>query len=72
MRIDVRIFGNLTSSRSVLVNLEKGSDLNDLLEHLDIAPSKTGIIFIDRRQALLDDVLKDGDNVTIIPPIGGG
>lgn len=54
------------------VRLENGARIADLLSRLGISEDEVGILVVNRKDARFDQVLKDGDAVTIIPPMGGG
>jgi sulfur carrier protein len=54
------------------VQLQSGARVTDLLSRLGIAEDEVGVLIVNRRDARFNQVLEDGDLVTIIPPMGGG
>ncbi len=72
IQIQVKLFLHLRKNRSQSVELTDGSRARDLVRLLGIRLEDVGVLSINDRQATLDLQLKDGDIVSIIPPIGGG
>ena len=88
MRITIKAFGpEITSllAREKTVDIESGATANDLVRRLEeeikaehgrtvgILESSFTILINGRNlEALRDRALRDGDNVTILSPIGGG
>ena len=72
IQIQVKLFLHLRKNRSQSVELTDGSKARDLVRLLGIRLEDVGVLSINDRQATLDLQLKDGDIVSIIPPIGGG
>ena len=75
MKVTVKLFATLKKDRfsePSAVDLDDGSTVRDLLEHLRIDEIDVGILVINARDATFDQKLSAGDSVTIIPPIGGG
>lgn len=55
------------------ISLPDESTLAELIEHLEIPLSPDHMILaVNRRMAELDQVLKDGDTVNLMPAISGG
>jgi molybdopterin converting factor small subunit len=55
------------------ISLPVESTLAELIEHLEIPLSPDHMILaVNRRMAELDQVLKDGDTVNLMPAISGG
>jgi sulfur carrier protein len=54
------------------MRLAAGSRVSDLLAALAISPDDVGILMVNRADGRFDQLLKNGDVVTLIPPIGGG
>jgi len=55
------------------MSLPDESTLAELIEHLEIPLSPDHMILaVNRRMAELDQVLKDGDTVNLMPAISGG
>ena len=72
VQVQVKLFLHLRKNRNQTVELSDGSTTADLVDLLGIRLEDVGVLSINDRQAALDQQLKDGDIVSIIPPIGGG
>lgn len=74
MNVTVTLFETLKKQgpEAGSVRLEEGARVTDLLSRLGISEDDVGILVINRRDARFDQVLEDGDIVTVIPPMGGG
>ena len=72
IQVQVKLFLHLRKNRIQTVELTDGSKTGDLVRILGIRLEEVGILSINDRQATLDQQLKSGDIVSIIPPIGGG
>jgi len=72
--IEVSLFATLQKNRfqRAEIVLQDGADTRDLLEHLRISKKEVGILVVNQKDATFDQLLSNGDSVTIIPPIGGG
>ena len=68
----MKLFLHLRKNQSQTVELTDGSKARDLVRRLGIRLEEVGVLSINDRQAALDQQLKDGDVISIIPPIGGG
>jgi len=72
IQVQVKLFLHLRKNRTQTVELKDGSNAVDLVRQLGIRLEEVGVLSINDRQAMLDQQLKDGDIISIIPPIGGG
>jgi molybdopterin converting factor small subunit len=72
IQVRVKLFLHLRKNRLQTVEVADGSDAADLVHQLGIRLEEVGVLIINDRQATLDQRLKAGDVVSIIPPIGGG
>lgn len=74
MKIEVRLFATFRKSRwkNKVLDFEDGSNIKDVLFHLNIEEASLGIALINGRHSINDEVLKDGDVLALFPPIGGG
>jgi sulfur carrier protein len=72
IQVQVKLFLHLRKNRSQAVELTDGSKAGDLVCLLGIRLEDVGVLSINDRQAALDQQLKSGDIISIIPPIGGG
>jgi len=63
----------LKSHQGGKIDLEEGTTVRGLAEHLGLPVKLVRIITVNGKQEYLDKVLTDGDLVYIFPPaIGGG
>jgi molybdopterin synthase sulfur carrier subunit len=79
MQVSVKLYATLSrygrSERSGTpfeVELFEEATLYDLIAHLKIPPEETRIMFVNGIIQEPDCKLKDGDEVGVFPPIGGG
>ena len=72
IQVQVKLFLHLRKNRNQTVELSDGSTAEDLVDRLGVRLEDVGVLSINDRQAALDQPLKSGDIVSIIPPIGGG
>lgn len=79
MRVKVKLFATLRrympgagGHSPMEIDLPEGGTLRDILELLRIAPEEARITFVNGIIHEQDWVLKDGDEVGMFPPIGGG
>lgn len=54
------------------MDIPEGTSLGALAESLKLPPDEVKICFVNGRICEPDTILKDGDEVGIFPPIGGG
>jgi len=72
IQVQVKLFLHLRKNQIQTVELTDGSNAGDLVRQLGIGLEEVGVLSINDRQAALDQQLKGGDIISIIPPIGGG
>lgn len=72
MQVQVKLFVTLRKNRIQNVELPDGSDAKDLIHQLRIPLEEVGLLSVNKRQAMLDQMLEEGDVIYIMPPIGGG
>lgn len=74
MRVTVRLHGPFRIGRfkEEVRELSPGVTARALAELLEIPVRLVGIVVIDDTHARLDDVLTDGDVVSLLPPVEGG
>lgn len=74
MDVEIRLFESLKKHQpeGARVRLAAGSRVNDLLDALGISMDDVGILIINQSDGRFDQLLRNGDVVTLIPPIGGG
>lgn len=54
------------------LNLSGGATLADLVKRLGLPAGEVKVAFVNGRIQPMDTILKDGDEVGIFPPVGGG
>lgn len=79
IRIELRLFGHLRdylpkggSFPSTDMEVEDGLTLGELLDKLGIPDSEPKILFVNGIHAQRSQTLKDGDRVSVFPPVAGG
>lgn len=81
MQLDVKLFASVreaVGSESVPVTIPSGGRVGDLVEELcrlypSIAPQRAALgVAINHRMVNSEQELSPGDEVALIPPVGGG
>lgn len=74
MRIVIRLFASLREGRfrTMEWELPEGSKTADVIQGLEMRPRDVSIILVNGRTATSDRALKDGDTLSLLPPMGGG
>jgi molybdopterin synthase sulfur carrier subunit len=79
MKINVNLFATLvrfkpenTGRDPWSVECTEGATIGELLLLLNVPSIKARIIFVNNVHADEETILKDGDQVGIFPPVGGG
>lgn len=74
MDVEVRLFESLKKHQpdNGKLRLPAGARASDLITALGISADDVGILMVNRTDGRFDQLLQDGDVVTLIPPIGGG
>ncbi len=74
MEIKVRLFATLRENRGkeLMIKISDGNTVKEIISELGIAKEEVAILLINGRDGLLDTPLKEGDVVSIFPPVGGG
>jgi len=74
MDVEVRLFESLKKHQPEggKFRLAEGSRVSDLLTALGISTDDVGILMVNRVDGRFDQMIQDGDVVTLIPPMGGG
>lgn len=77
-KVELRLFGHLREYLSiqgqpgVQMEMPDGSSIQDLIEKLGIPPSDPKIVLVNGLHAPKEQLLQEGDRVSIFPPIAGG
>lgn len=74
MEIELRLFANLRETHipEGKVGLKDEATVGELLEKIQISPSKAAVVLVNGLHARFEQRLNDGDRVAIFPPIAGG
>ncbi len=79
MKISVNLFATLvcfkpenTGREAWAMDCSEGTTVGELLGLLKVPSAKARILFVNNVHANEKTVLKDGDQVGIFPPVGGG
>ncbi len=72
MHVQVELFVTLRQKRLQDVTLPDGSDAKYLIDQLGIPLEEVGLLSVNKQLATLDQQLKEGDVIYMMPPIGGG
>ena len=52
--------------------LAEGASVHDLIRRLNVPEELASVIIVSNSAAAMDHVLREGDHVTLIPPLAGG
>ena len=74
MQIKIRLFATLREGRGkeLMQEVAAGTTPGHIIEQLKIPQEEVAILFVNGMDAPQDKELKDGDTVSIFPPVGGG
>jgi molybdopterin converting factor small subunit len=72
--IEVRFFATLREGRGKIaqISAEEASAANDILRRFDIPEEEVSILLINGFHSKPGDSVKDGDVISLFPPVGGG
>ena len=72
--IEVRFFATLRDGRGKVMQIdaEKVAVAGDILRLCDIKPEEVAILLINGFHSKPEDPVKDGDVISLFPPVGGG
>jgi sulfur carrier protein len=73
MKVNVKLFAALREGRfnTEIADLEDGSSIHDVIKKYELPYEKVAICFVNGRDADNEHVLKNGDTVSLFPPVGG-
>lgn len=74
IKIEVRYFATLRIDgvKREAISIEEGTDAGALLEKLGIPEDDIAILLVNGVRKDPDTILKEGDVVSLFPPVGGG
>lgn len=79
MRIRVQLFATLarylpggSAAHGAVIDLPDGSTIRNVLDRLGIPGEVPAVTLLNGRDAACDEALKEGDTLTVFPPLAGG
>lgn len=75
MRILVRLHGGLRRnalSNPLTMEVDEGVAVADVIEALHLRPGEVWLAMLDDRLVEMNHLLRPGDGLSLIPPVGGG
>ena len=79
MKIEVALFATLSKylppgaqNRRAVIEVKDGATVRDILNQLGIPADFPNILLVNGRQAPEHTVLKDGETLSVFPPLAGG
>ena len=72
--IEVRFFATLRDGRGKVTQIDAGqaATAGDILRLCGIMPEEVAILLINGFHSKPEDPVKDGDMISLFPPVGGG
>ena len=77
MKVQIKCFATLSKEEvcdyhdATTYELDEGATVAELAKKVDVDPEEVKIIFVNNKQAQMDHVLSDGDQVALAPKTGG-
>jgi len=73
-KVEVRLFATFRQGRdkTQVMEVKEGSTIADILKTLNIDEKEVAIMLLNGKDGPSDRQLKDGDVISLFPPIGGG
>lgn len=74
MQITVKLFATFRNERFKVAQQEPpvGTDCRTIMLGLGLTEEEIGVVLVNGRHATLDDVLHEGDTLSLFPLVGGG
>jgi molybdopterin converting factor small subunit len=79
MKIEVALYATLSQylppgaqNRKAVIGVRDGATVRDVMTQLGIPQDLPNILLVNGRQAPEDTVLKDGETLSVFPPLAGG
>jgi molybdopterin converting factor small subunit len=67
-----RFFPDYDPEKGIDVKIEEGSTIESLIQALQLPQNEARVILISGISRKTSDVIKDGDQINIFTPLGGG
>ncbi len=80
MEVTVRLYGGLKcqnkdlpccGDREFQLRIEPGTTISQLLDYLNIS-NQAKLVLLNGLFKQLSDIISDGDEIVVFPPVGGG
>lgn len=74
MKITVKLFATFRTGRfkEAVQELRPGTDCREVILSVGLTEAEIGIVLVNGRHAALEQVLNDGDTLSLFPLVGGG
>lgn len=74
IEVEVRLFATFRENREkkYFLELNEGTDILDIINMLNIDREEASLILLNGIDGDVDRKLKDGDVLSLFPPVGGG
>lgn len=73
MKYEIRLFATFRNGRDKKMHVEMShATPRRLLSSIGIEEDEVAILLVNGRDAKFDDILKEGDYLSVFPPVGGG
>ncbi len=74
IKAKIKLFASLRNGRFdiAVMDLADSTTISDIISRLNIDKKDAAIIFINGIHADFNTLIKEGDDVAIFPPVGGG
>lgn len=72
IQVKVKWFVDLRNKRIKNISINEGSKVADLVLELGISIDEVFMVSVNGKLATYDQIVRDGDVVSVLPPIGGG
>lgn len=79
MKVEVALYATLSKylpagsqNRRATLEVKDGVTVRDILNQLGVPPELPNILLVNGRQAPETTVLKDGETLSVFPPLAGG
>lgn len=74
MKVIIKLFATLRDGRGKIVEAEydEGTQIHQIIKDLNIEEKEIAILLKNGILAKTDDVINEGDYLSIFPPVGGG
>lgn len=74
MEVEVRLFATFREGREKKqkIKIKENTIILDIINLLNIDEKEVAIMLLNGRDGASDRILKDGDIISLFPPVGGG